>query len=183
MPWSHPFNKKMTWLSVLDFKLAIFTMGSKEWRDIIDSANLTLTPTIVYLFLSNHSNKVLFINGSIYWHHNPTILAFDVSMERFTLIIMPDTFNPNFPLVEVDDCGSVIATEIHCQPRLWILRSIKNTHIWEIKEDDYMTCWRPTKVGLDHMRALFEISPTEIMLTMVQLAFSIAHEEVLRLSF
>ncbi|CAL9027405.1 unnamed protein product [Prunus brigantina] len=95
-PWSRPFNRKMTWLSVLDFKLAIFTLGSKEWKDIIDSANLTLTPTIAYLFLSNHSNKVLFVNGSIYWHHNPNILAFDVSMERFTLITMPDTFDHNF---------------------------------------------------------------------------------------
>ncbi|KAH0970906.1 hypothetical protein GBA52_023062 [Prunus armeniaca] len=137
----------MTWLGVLDFKLAIFTLGSKECRDITDSANLTLTPTIAYRFLSNHSNKGLFINGSIYWHHNTTILAFDVSMEGFTLITMPDTFNPNFPLVEVEGCGSVVETDIHRQPRLWILKSIKNTHVWEIKEDDYITCWRHTKAS------------------------------------
>ncbi|CAL9027406.1 unnamed protein product [Prunus brigantina] len=102
-------------------------------------------------------------------------------MEGFTLITMPDTFNLNFPLVEVDDCGSVIVTDIHRQPRLWILKSIKNTHVWEIKEDDYISCWRRTQVGLDHMRALFEITLTEIILTMVQLAFPTAHEEVLRL--
>lgn len=95
------------------------------------------------------------------------------------MITMADTFNPNFPLVEVDGCGSVIVTDIHRQPRLWILKSIKNTHVWEIKEDDYITCWRHTKVGLDHMRALFEITLTEIILTMVQLAFPTAHEEVL----
>ncbi|XP_008242160.1 PREDICTED: uncharacterized protein LOC103340518 [Prunus mume] len=63
-PWS--FIRRMSWFGGLNFKLAIFTLGSKEWRDITNSANLNLTPMISYGFLSNLSNQTLFVNGSFY---------------------------------------------------------------------------------------------------------------------
>ncbi|PQQ15278.1 uncharacterized protein Pyn_12677 [Prunus yedoensis var. nudiflora] len=191
--WARPISRKMRVLEeVLEFKLAIFTLGSKEWRDITNSANLPLDPQTSYDFLSNIFNRTLFVNGSFYWHHKITsyfrppkskILAFDVGMERFTLITPPDNIGTGINLVEVDGCAAVLAKDIHRQAKMWILRSTENI-VWEIKEIDYINGWRSTEVGLKeriHMTALFEVTQTEIMLTMVHLDFPIGFEELLSL--
>ncbi|KAL6277371.1 hypothetical protein ACE6H2_020972 [Prunus campanulata] len=121
---------------VLEFKLCIITLGSNEWRQIEPSPFLTASQA--YDFLDN-ANKSLFVraSGSIYWLYLRSVLAFDIGLETFSLIQVPQSFR--FPfcfaselcLFEVEESLALIWKDIYNQP--WL--SIRRHDSWELREE------------------------------------------------